>query len=90
MECVALGHELVCVANLYPADKKEKDSYMYQSVGVDIVPHIARCLDVPIYRAELQGKPHDQEMYYAKSKEDDEVEDLFKLLVLVKEKHPEI
>ena len=29
MECVALGHELVCVANLYPADKKEKDSYMY-------------------------------------------------------------
>ena len=57
---------------------------------MDVVPHIARCLDVPVYMAEMKGKPLNQELYYAKSKEDDEVEDLYNLLVMVKEKHPEI
>jgi diphthine-ammonia ligase len=48
LECVSLGHELVCVANLFPKKKEnenqEKDSYMYQTVGVETVPFIAQCL----------------------------------------------
>ena len=49
VECVANGHELVCVANLFPAPKEEgnegkgieTDSFMYQTVGVEIAPMIA-------------------------------------------------
>ena len=49
MEAVAHGHELVCLANLHAAELgKEMDSYMYQTVGVEIVPLIAKCLQVPL------------------------------------------
>lgn len=33
MRCKEEGHEIVCLANLFPSDGKEIDSYMYQSVG---------------------------------------------------------
>ncbi|CAN0390882.1 unnamed protein product, partial [Scytosiphon promiscuus] len=35
MECVRHGHELVCLANLYPpaAASDEADSFMYQSAA---------------------------------------------------------
>lgn len=41
MKCVADGHEIVCLANLYPSNRgaDEIDSYMYQSVaykGVEV------------------------------------------------------
>ena len=29
MKCAAHGHELLCVANLYPEEQKESDSFMY-------------------------------------------------------------
>jgi diphthine-ammonia ligase len=39
---IAYGHELVCIGNLYPkGQNSEKDSFMYQTVGVEIVPAIA-------------------------------------------------
>ena len=49
IECIGLGHELVCVANLHPPKPlveglgapTELDSFMYQSVGIEIVPFIA-------------------------------------------------
>ena len=45
MECIAMGHELVCVGNLHPPKTEdgrgELDSFMYQSIGVEIVPLIA-------------------------------------------------
>jgi len=43
IECVACyGHELVCVASLRPeVIGTELDSFMYQTVGVEIVPLIA-------------------------------------------------
>lgn len=31
--CKEDGHEIVCLANLYPSESKEIDSMMYQSVG---------------------------------------------------------
>ena len=63
---------------------------MYQTVGVEIVPKIAECLDVPIVRREIRGSALNQNMYYSKDTQDDEVEDLYNLLLEVKEQYPEI
>jgi diphthine-ammonia ligase len=51
---VTYGHELICVANLHPPtnlEEKEMDSFMYQTVGVEIADQIAECLEVPIIKA---------------------------------------
>jgi diphthine-ammonia ligase len=37
MKMVEAGHELVALANLYPVDSDELNSYMYQSVGHEII-----------------------------------------------------
>lgn len=49
VECVGMGHELLCVGNLHGPKAAnevlgaptEIDSFMYQSVGIEIVPWIA-------------------------------------------------
>ena len=82
LKCVAHGHSLVCVANLW--QEQETDSFMYQTVGVEITPLIAQCMGVPIIRRKIGGKAVNQEMYYGKPVEGDEVEDLFQLLSEVK------
>lgn len=38
MCCKKDGHELVCLANLYPKIGGEIDSYMYQCVGCEAIP----------------------------------------------------
>jgi diphthamide synthase (EF-2-diphthine--ammonia ligase) len=57
------------------------DSFMFQTVGVEIADRIAQCLEVPIVKAEIQGRSVQQDMYYEDAKEDskerDEVEDLY-------------
>jgi diphthamide synthase (EF-2-diphthine--ammonia ligase) len=54
---------------------------MFQTVGVEIADRIAQCLEVPIVKAEIQGRSVQQDMYYEDAKEDskerDEVEDLY-------------
>ena len=97
VQCVAYGHELVCIANLHPPSQlkeKEMDSFMFQTVGVEIADRIAHCLEVPIVKAEIQGRSVQQDMYYEDAKEDskerDEVEDLYQLIVKVKQAHPEV
>jgi diphthine-ammonia ligase len=50
MHCVANGYQIAALANLYPVNSDEKDSHMYQSVGHDIIPLYAECMDVPLYR----------------------------------------
>ena len=91
MECVALGHELVAVGTLKPKVAAEQDSYMYQTVGVEVVPLMAKALDVPLYSREITGGPANQDLYYQKTEGDqDEVEDLFALLSEIKEKHPDL
>jgi len=60
-------------------------------VGVEIAPAIARCLGVPIVRRAIQGGAVNQDLYYKKAEgEADEVEDLYNLLVEVKQQHPEV
>jgi len=92
MKCVAHGHELICVANLYSQGQKESDSYMYQTVGTEIVEYVAKCLDVPFHRREIKGvaMASEEGIFYSKTDDNDEVEDLFEFLKEIKEKHPEV
>ena len=93
LECVAHGHEIVCLANLHGQEVgTELDSFMYQTVGVEVTPLIAEAMELPLYRRQLTGASVNQELYYdkAESGEADEVEDLYELLVQVKQAHPDV
>ncbi|XP_076604027.1 diphthine--ammonia ligase [Chaetodon auriga] len=85
MQCVAAGHRIVALANLRPANTDELDSYMYQTVGHQAIELYAEALDLPLYRRTIQGSSLDTSRNYSKT-EGDEVEDLYELLHLVKEK----
>lgn len=90
MQCVALGHDIVALANLKPAEKSGKDeldSYMYQTVGHDAIHCYAECMDLPLYRREIRGQSQNREADYHVT-QDDETEDLYDLLKDVKELHP--
>uniref|UniRef100_A0A914RG76 Diphthine--ammonia ligase n=1 Tax=Parascaris equorum TaxID=6256 RepID=A0A914RG76_PAREQ len=52
MKCVADGHEIVCLANLYPSNggADELDSYMYQTVVSHSISFIAFCVYSQLYR----------------------------------------
>lgn len=62
---------------------------MYQTVGHDVIHLYKDCLDVPLYRQEIKGKPVEQGSYYVKTAQD-ETEDLFDLLSAVKAAHPDL
>lgn len=50
IQCIKNGHELVALGNLYPVEKDELDSFMYQSVGHEIIDLIGQALEKPLYR----------------------------------------
>lgn len=84
------GHELVCLANLYPPNSEgEVDSWMYQSVGSEGIKAMAAAMKLPLYRKEIKGKPLNTQAHY-NPQEGDEVEDLFALLSTVKQQNPDI
>nr|XP_056706718.1 diphthine--ammonia ligase [Euleptes europaea] len=89
MHCVAAGHEIVALANLRPAENKEGtdelDSYMYQTVGHHAIELYAEAMGLPLYRHTIKGTSVDTGRTYTRC-EGDEVEDLYQLLKLVKEK----
>ncbi|KAI8971646.1 ATP-binding domain-containing protein 4 [Mycotypha africana] len=92
MQCVAHGHEIVALANLKPLSdcgKDELDSFMYQTVGHDVIHLYSQCMDLPLYRQEISGKPLNQDMNY-EATDDDETEDLYRLLIEVLKKHPDV
>eukprot|EP01135_Chromosphaera_perkinsii_P000290 Nk52_evm59s62 gene=Nk52_evmTU59s62 len=90
MQCVAVGHEIVALANLHPAgNEDELDSYMYQTVGHECIGMYAQAMDLPLYRRGIQGSSKITTMTYEENKQD-EVEDLYELLKTVLEKHPEV
>ncbi|CAO3623197.1 unnamed protein product [Cunninghamella echinulata] len=92
MQCVAHGHEIVALANLKPpvsSGKDELDSYMYQTVGHDAIHYYAECMDLPLYRRDINGTPIAQEYDYQETT-NDETEDLYFLLKEILEKHPDI
>ncbi|KAG0052676.1 ATP binding domain 4 [Gryganskiella cystojenkinii] len=99
MQCVANGHTVIALGNLHPApidnkgiyigDIYELDSYMYQTVGHDVIHLYKDCLGLPLYRQEIRGSPVEQGSDYVKT-EQDETEDLFTLLQTAKTAHPEL
>ncbi|NXW94890.1 DPH6 ligase, partial [Alopecoenas beccarii] len=89
MQCVAVGHQVVALANLRPAENTgltdELDSYMYQTVGHHAIDLYAEALDLPLYRGFIKGTSVNTGRVYTACQED-EVEDLYDLLKLVKDK----
>lgn len=96
MECVRHGHEIVALANLYPATNgsaaaDELDSYMFQTVGHNVIQAYADCMgNMPLYRRAIKGgSSKNLAMVYTETA-GDEVEDLFMLLAEVKREQPEV
>ncbi|XP_054256500.1 diphthine--ammonia ligase isoform X3 [Indicator indicator] len=89
MQCVAAGHQIVALANLRPAENTgqtdELDSYMYQTVGHHAIDLYAEALDLPLYRGFIKGRSVNTGRVYTPCQED-EVEDLYHLMKLVKDK----
>jgi len=81
IQCIAQGHKLICLANLYPKTSKETDSYMYQTVGSEMINAISEAIGVPLFRKEITGSAINTDMKYIEN-EKDEVEDLY---ILIKE-----
>ena len=95
-KCVEKGHKIVCLANMCPGKRSvssgttEIDSYCFQSIAQEHVPLIAKCMELPLYTAELiENSSLNQNLWYEKT-EGDEVEELYKLLLRIKEAHPEV
>ena len=55
--CQQHGHEIIALANLLPAAPgvDELDSYMFQTVGHNVIPHYAECMGLPLYRRHISG-----------------------------------
>ena len=64
---------------------QELDSYMYQSVGNEILDLYAEAMELPFYRADITGKVLNTDLEYKPNEEKDEVEDLYRILKHVKE-----
>eukprot|EP00794_Sanderia_malayensis_P017787 gene17788-19564_t len=79
IECLREGHEIVALANLKPEEKDEIDSYMYQTVGHDVIDVYAEAIGLPLFRRTIRGSSVCKDMVYEES-DADEVEDLFQLL----------
>lgn len=85
MQCVKNGHEIVALVNLKPPKLiNELDSFMYQSVGSEIIDLYSDAMNLPLYRHEINGKPLNSNLDYDETI-DDEVEDLYKVLKHAKE-----
>lgn len=89
-KCVEAGHDIVALANLYPeGGVEELDSYMYQSVGHDVITAYGECMGLPLYRRPIRGTPRNLAYDY-QATADDEVECLYELLQEVKARHPQV
>ncbi len=86
MKCLSFGHELVCLANLCPPPDftgEDMNSFMYQTAACNVLDAFPECLGVPLIREPIRGKAAVQSLNYSCA-EEDEVEDLFRLLLAVK------
>lgn len=57
---------------------------MYQSVGHEVIELVAQAMELPLYRAEIQGDAQSTDKEYERPVEGDEVEDLYELLSKIK------
>lgn len=64
---------------------QELDSYMYQSVGNELIELYAQAVELPLYRAQITGTVLNQNLEYEPTDSNDEVEDLYRVLKHCKE-----
>ena len=66
LHCLALGHNVVALANLYPqqypsifnssdTETSDLNSYMYQTAGHTLIPLYSQVLSIPLYRGPITG-----------------------------------
>ena len=81
-----IGNKLRCLecSSFIRSLTDELDSYMYQSVGHEMIDLIAQAMELPLYRAEIKGDAQTTDKQYEQPVEGDEVEDLFELLAEIK------
>lgn len=92
LHCLKQGHELIALANLYPSSNvQELDSFMFQTVGFDIVAQYSKCIkDVPLFRQPIEkNTSKNVDLNYVETDED-EIEELYTLLSKIKEKFPDL
>lgn len=92
LHCLKQGHELIAFANLHPEneDEQELDSFMFQTVGHDLIRWYPECSGVPLYRQALhKNGSKNIALNYTETK-DDEIEDLYKLLRKIQLDSPDL
>ena len=103
LHCIQNGHKVVALANLYPSlpdgansaaiQNEDINSFMYQTVGHNVIPLYAEALQLPLYRQQIVGTSRQTGRYYDPSLNEsslDETEDLLPLLENVEMHHPEV
>lgn len=93
LHCLKQGHQLIALANLYPHDEAIQDlnSFMFQTVGHDLISLYSKCCDVPLFRKPIKvDSSINKELNYVTVSKDDEIEVLYQLLCDVKSKLPEL
>lgn len=95
LHCLEQGHDVVALANLYPADEavEDSDSFMYQTIGHAVIPLYEQALGLPLYRQAINGYAVSQSKTYETrpfSTESDETEELVPLFLQVKQSHPQV
>lgn len=100
LHCLANGHDVVALANLYPAIPsdgsviEDTDSFMYQTIGHAVIPLYEKALGLPLYRQEINGSAVNQSKSYGptpnEAEKSDETESLIPLLRKVMAAHPEV
>jgi diphthine-ammonia ligase len=78
LHCLANGHEVVALANLYPeeqeAEDEDIDSYMYQTVGHSTIPLYSEVLGLPLFRQAITGTAANSSREYAPKSSHSDVE----------------
>ena len=90
LHCVSNGHEIIAIANLSPPKHiDELDSYMYQTVGHEMINLYSQAMDVPLFQQTISGTSIQVSSTYTKTT-NDEVEDLYTLLKKVRDVLPDV
>ncbi|KAI0013364.1 adenine nucleotide alpha hydrolases-like protein [Xylariaceae sp. FL0662B] len=102
LHCLANGHRVVALANLHPPQPLAKsgtdlNSFMYQTVGHQVIPLYAQATGLPLFRQPILGSavhhgisyqdPADEQPSLAQEQQD-ETESLVPLLRAVIRAHP--
>ncbi|CEP61403.1 diphthine--ammonia ligase LALA0_S03e02080g [Lachancea lanzarotensis] len=90
LHSIKQGHELVALGNLHPydEDQQELDSFMFQTVGHDLVKWYQQCTQLPLIRRAIRPESSKNVSLNYYPTETDEIEDLLELLIDAQKKVP--